>query len=179
MEYVISFTFFLEYNQFSSVQTLSCVLFFATPWTAANQDSLSIINSQNLPKSSPLIWWCHSTVSSSVVPFSSCPQPFPASVSFPMSQLFTSDGQSIGVSASTSVLPMNNQDWAPLGWNDWISLQSKILSRVFSNTILQKHQFSDIQLSLQSNSHIHTWLLEKLGPWLKMDLCCQSNVSAF
>ena len=100
-------------------------------------------------------------ISSSVIPFSSCPQSFPASGSFQMSQLFTSGGQSIGVSASTSVPPVNTQDWSPLGWSGWISLQSKGLSRVFSNTIVQKHQFFSAQLSLQSNSNIHTWLLEK------------------
>ena len=111
--------------------------------------------------SCPLSWWCHPNISSSVVPFSSCPQSFPASGSFPMSQLFSSGGQSIGVSASTSVLPMNTQDWFPLGCTSWISLQSKGLSRVFSNTTVQKHQFIGTQLSLQSNSHIHTWLLEK------------------
>ena len=114
------------------------------------------------PNPCPLSWWCHPTISSSVVPFSSCPQSFPASGSFPRSQLFASGGQSIGVSASTSVLPMNTQDWSPLGWTGWISLQSKGLSRVFSNTTVQKHQFFSTQLSLQSNSHIHTWLLEKL-----------------
>ena len=96
----------------------------------------------------PLSRWCHPTVSSSVVPFSSCPQSFPASGSFPMSQLFAWGGQSIGVSASTSVLPMNTQDWSPLGWTGWISLQSKGLSRVFPNTIVQKHQFFGAQLSL-------------------------------
>ena len=105
--------------------------------------------------------WCHPTISSSVIPFSSCPQSFPASGPFQMSQLFTSGGQSIGVSASTSVLPMNTQDWFPLGWTGWISLQSKGLSRVFSNNTVQKHQFFSTQLSLWSNSHIHTWLLEK------------------
>ena len=110
--------------------------------------------------------WCHPTVSSSVVTFSSCPQSFPASGSFPMCQLFESCGQNIGVSASTSVLPMNIQDWSPLGWTGWISLQSKGLSRVFSNTTVQKHQFFGAQLSLLSNSHIHTWLLEKPRPWL-------------
>ena len=89
------------------------------------------------------------------------PSIFPRSGSFPMSQLFTSGGQSIGVSASASVLPMNTQDWSPLGWTGWISLQSKGLSRVFSNTTVQKHQFFSAQLSSQSNSHIHTWLLEK------------------
>ena len=104
-------------------------------------------------------WW-HPTISSSVIPFSSCPQSFPTSRSFQMSHLFTSDGQSIGVSAWTSVLPMNTQDWSPLGWTGWISLQSKGLSRVFSSTTVQKHQFFCTQLSL-SNSHIHTWPLEK------------------
>ena len=111
--------------------------------------------------SRPLSWWCHPTISSSVVPFSSHLQSFPAPRSFPVSQWFTSGGQSIGVSASTSVLPMNTQDWSPLGWTGWISLQSKGLSRVFSNTTIQKHQFFSAQLSLYSNSHIHKWLLEK------------------
>ena len=96
----------------------------------------------------PLSWWCHPTISSSVIPFSSCPQSFPASGSFPMSQLFTSGGQSIGVSASTSVLQMNTREWSPLGWTGWISLQSKGLSRVFSNTTVQKHQFFGTQTSL-------------------------------
>ena len=113
------------------------------------------------PNSCPLSRWCHPTISSSVVPFSSCPQSFPALGSFPVSQLFTSGGQSTGVSASTSVLPMNPQDWSPLGWTGWTSLQSKGLSRVFSNTPVQKHHFLGAQLSLESNSHIHTWLLEK------------------
>ena len=108
-----------------------------------------------------LSWWCHPTISSSVGPFSSCIQSFPASGSFQMSQLFASGSQSIGVSASASVLPMNIQDWFPLGWIASISLQSKGLSRVFSNTTVQKHQFVGTQLSLWSNSHIHTWLLEK------------------
>ena len=108
------------------------------------------------PNSCPLSWWCHSTISSSVCPFSSCFQSFPASGSFQMSQLFTSGGQSIGVSASTSVLQMNTQDWSPLWWTGWISLQSKGLSRVFSNTTVQKHQFFSAQLSLQSNCHLHT-----------------------
>ena len=109
----------------------------------------------------PPSWWCHPAISSSVIPFSSCPQSLPASVSFPMSQLFEWDGQSIGVSASTSVLPMNIQDWFPLGLTGWISLQSKGLSRVFFNTIVQKHQFFSAQLSSQSNSHIHTWVMVK------------------
>ena len=106
-------------------------------------------------------WWCHPTISSSVAPFFSCLQSFPASGSFPRSQFFTSGGQSIGVSASVSVLPMNIQDWFPFRWTGWISLQSKGLSRVFSNTTVQKHQFFGAQFSLQSNSHIHMWLLEK------------------
>ena len=100
------------------------------------------------PNPCPLSQWCHPTISSSVVPFSSCPQSFPASGPFQVSQLFESGGQIIGVSALTSVLPMNTQDWSPLGWTGWISLQSKGLSRVFSNTIVQKHQFFCIQLSL-------------------------------
>ena len=112
--------------------------------------------------SCPLSQWCHPTISSSVVPFSSHLQSFPEPGSFQMSQLFSSGGQSVRVSASTSVLPMNTQDWSPLEWTGWISLQSKGLSRVFSNTTVQKHQFFVAQLSLQSNSHIHTWLLEKL-----------------
>ena len=111
--------------------------------------------------SCPLNWWCHPTISSSVIPFSPHLHSFPASGSFPMSYFLASDSQSIGVSASTSALPMNLQDWFPLGWTGLISLQSKGLSRVFSNTTVQKHQFFSSQLSLQSNSHIHTWLLEK------------------
>ena len=106
--------------------------------------------------SCPLSRLCHTAISSSVVPFSSRPQSFPASGSFPTSQLFASGGQSIGVSASASVLPMNTQDWYPSGWTGWISLQSKGLSRIFSNTTVQKHQFFGAQLSSQSNSHIHT-----------------------
>ena len=108
-----------------------------------------------------LSWWCHPAISSSVVPFSSCLQSFPASGSFPMSQLFVSGGRSTGVSALTSVLPMNTWDWSSLGWTGWIFLLSKGLSRVFSNTTVQKHQFFSTQLSLLSNSHIHTWPLEK------------------
>ena len=100
------------------------------------------------PNPCPWSWWCHPTISFSVVPFSSCPQSFPASGSFPMSHFFESSGQSIQVSASTSVLPMNTQDWSSLGWTGWISLQSKRLSRVFSNTTVQKHQFFGTQLSL-------------------------------
>ena len=108
----------------------------------------------------PLGQWYHPAISSSFVPFS-CYQSFPVSESFQMSHFFTSGGQSIGVWSSTSVLPMNIQDWFPLGWTGWISLLSKGLSRVLSNTTVQKHQFFSAQLSLWSNSHNHTWLLEK------------------
>ena len=101
------------------------------------------VNSNSCPSN----WWCHPAISSSVVPFSSCPQSLPASGSFPMSQLFAWGDQSIGVSASTSVFPMNTQDWFPLGWTGWISLLFKGLSRVFSNTTVQKHQFFTVQLS--------------------------------
>ena len=111
--------------------------------------------------SRPLSPWCHPAISSSVAPFSSCPQSLPESESFPMSQLFTWGGQSTGVSALASVLSKNTQDWSPLEWTGWISLQSKGLSRVFSNTTVQKHQFSGAQLSSQSSSHIPTWPLEK------------------
>ena len=103
----------------------------------------------------------HPAISSSVVPFSSFPQSLPASGSFPMSQLSASGGRSIGLSALVSVLPMNTQDWSPLGWTGWISWQSKGLSRVFSNTSAQNHQFFCTQLSSQSNFHIHIWPLEK------------------
>ena len=105
--------------------------------------------------------WCHPAISSSVVPFSSCPQSLPATESFPMSQLFAWGGQSIGVSALASFLQNNTQGWSPSEWTGWISFQSKGLSRVFSNTTVQKHQFFGTQLSSQSNSHIHTWPLEK------------------
>ena len=115
------------------------------------------------PNPCPLSWWCHPTILSSVVPFSfsSCLQPFPASESFPMSQLFAWGRQSTGVSASASFPPKKSQGWSPSEWTGWISLQSKGLSRVFSNTTVQKHQFFGTQLSSQSNSHIHTWPLEK------------------
>ena len=117
--------------------------------------------------SCPSSQWCQPTISSSVVSFSFCLQSCPASGSFPSSQFFLSGGQSIGVSASASILPMNIQDWSPLGWIGCISLQSKDLSRVSSNKTVQKHLFFGTQLSLESNSHIHTWLLEK--PWLWLD----------
>ena len=110
--------------------------------------------------SCPSSRWCHPAISSSVIPFSSCPQSLPVSGSFPISQLFNSVGQKIGVSASASVLPKNIQDWSPSGWTGRIFLQSKGLSRVFSNTTVQKHQFFGAQFSSQSNSHIHTWPLD-------------------
>ena len=147
--------------QFSSAQSLSRVWLFATPWIRARQASLSITNSRSSPKlmsiksvmpSSHLILCC---------PLLLLPPILLSIGSFPMSQLFASGGQSIRVSALASVLPMNTQDWSPLGWTGWISLQSKGLSRVFSNTTVQKHQFFGTQLSSQSNSHIHTWPLEK------------------
>ena len=148
--------------QFSSVQSLSHLRLFVTLWIAALQASLSITNSRVYSNSCPLSRWCHPAISSSVVPFSSCPQSLPPSIRvFPISQLFASGGQSIGVSALASFLPMNTQDWSPLGWTSWISLQSKGLSRVFSNTTVQKHPFFSAQPSSQSNSHIHTWSLEK------------------
>jgi len=111
--------------------------------------------------SCPSSRWSHPAISSSVVPFFSCPQSHPASESCPMSQFFAWGGQSTGVSASASFLPKNTQDWSPLEWTGWISLQSKGLSRVFSNTTVQKHQFFGTQIFSHSNFHIHTWLLEK------------------
>ena len=123
------------------------------------------------PNSCPSSWWCHPVISSSVVPFSSCPQSFPASGSFPMSQLFSWGGQSTGVSASASVLPMNTQDWFPLGWTGSISLQSKGLSRVFSNTTVQKHQFFGTQPSslLQLHPHMTTGKTIALTRWTFVD----------
>ena len=124
------------------------------------------------PNPCPLSWWCHPTISSSVIPFSSCPQSFPASGSFQMSQLFPSGGQSIGVSASTSVLPMNIQDWSHLGWTGWISFQPKGLRRVFSNTTVQKHQFFDAQLSSQSqlsHPYMTTGKMIDLTRWTFVD----------
>ena len=120
-----------------------------------------LLTSGAYSNSCPSCWWWHPTISSCVVPFSSCLQSFPSPGSFPMNLFFASVGQSIGVSASTPVLPKSIQDWFPLGLTGWISLPSKRLSRVFSNTTVQKHRFFGAQLSLYSNSHIHTWLLEK------------------
>ena len=137
-----------SFISFSSVQALSCVGLLAIPWTAARQASLSINNSQSLLK---LMFILSAMPSNHLIlchPLLLCLQSFPASVSFQMSQFFTSGGHSIGVSVSASVFPMNIQDWFPLGWTDWISLQSKGLSRVFSNITFQKHQFFCIKLSL-------------------------------
>ena len=143
----LSNTWFVEELQFSSVQSLSCVWLFVTPWTAARQASLSMTNFGVYSNSCPSSRWCHPTISSPVIPFSSCLQSFPASGSFPMSQFFTSGGQRSGVSASSSVLPINIQNWFPLGCTGWISLQSKGFSKV-SNTTVQKHQFFSAQLFL-------------------------------
>ena len=159
--------FFKKGNQFYSVAQLCLTL-----WPHGLQHArLSCLSPtpRVYPNSYPLSRWCHPIISSSVVPFSFCLQSFPASGSFQMSQFLTSGGQIIGVSTSASILPMNIQDWFPLGWTGWISLLSKGLSRVSSNTTVQKHQFFSTQLSLQSNSHIHTWLLEKPQLWLDVD----------
>ena len=144
----------------TSVKLLSPVRLFATLWTATPQLPSSSPTPELDSNSCPLSQWCHPTISSSVVSLSSCLQSFSALGSFPMSYFFASGGQSIG--ASASILPMNIQDWFPLGWTGWISLQSKGLSRGFSNTIVQKYQFFHAQLSLLSNSHNNTWLLEKI-----------------
>ena len=143
--------------QFSSVQLLSCVRLFATPWTAARPPCPSPTPGV-YPNSCPSSQWFHPAISSSVIPFSSCPQSLPASESFPMSQLFAWGGQRTGVSALASFLPKKSQGWSPIEWTGWISLQSKGLSRVFSNTTVQKHQFFGTQPSSQSNSHIHKLL---------------------
>ena len=137
--------------QFSSLR----VRLFAAAWITARQASLFITNSWSSLKLMAI------AISSAVIPFSSCPQSLPASESFPMSQLFAWGGQRIGVSALASVLTMNTQDWSPLGWTGWISLKSKGISRVFSNTTVLKHQFFGAQLSSQAKSHIHTWPVEK------------------
>ena len=164
--------------QFSSVQLLHRVWLFETLWIAARQASLSITNSRVYSNPCPSSRWCHPAISSSAVPFSSCPQSLPASGSFPMSQLFAWGGQSTGVSASASVLLMNTQDWSPLGWTGWISLHSKGLSRVFSNTTVQNIKFSalsSLHNSTLTPTHDH-WKNHILD---QMDLCWQSNVSAF
>ena len=138
-----------QYNKlFSSVQSLSRVQLFAIPWTAASQASLSITNSWSLLKLMSIKPICHPTVSSSIIPFSSCLQSSPASGSFQMSQFFTSGGQSTGVSALASFLPKKSKGWSPSEWTGWISLQSKGLSTVFSNKTGQKYKFFGTQLSL-------------------------------
>ena len=134
------------------VQSLSCVWLFATPWTVARQAFLAFTSSGACSNSNALSQWCHPTIWSSVIPFSYCLQSFPASESFSMSWCFASGSQSIGASVSASVLPMNIQDWIPLGLTGLISLLSTGLSRVFSNTTVQKHQFFGAQPSLWSNS---------------------------
>ena len=144
----------------ASVQISSVAQSCLTLCNAMNRSMPGLPVHHQLLNSCPSSRWCHPAISSSVIPIS-CPQSLPASGSFPVSQLFSWGGQSIGVSASASVLPMNIQDWSPLGWTGWTSLQSKGLSRVFSNTTVQKHQFFGTQLSSQSNSLIHTWPLEK------------------
>ena len=135
-----------KYLQFSSVQSLSHVQLFVTPWTAVCHASLSFTSPRVCSNSCPFSQCCHPTILSSVVSFSSCSQSFPASGSFPMSWLFSSGGQSTGASASASVLPMNTQSWFPLGLTGLISLLSKRLSRVFSSTAFWKHQFFGAQL---------------------------------
>ena len=136
------------YECIHSVQSFSRVWLFVTPWSAAHQISLSNTNSRMLFILMSIDQWCHPTITSSVVLFSSCLQSFPASGSFQMGQFFESGSQSIAISASVSVLPKNIQDWFPLGWTGWISLLPKGLPRVFSNTTVQKHQFFSTQRSL-------------------------------
>ena len=162
----ITFSFLMFKSfQFSSVQSLSCVRLFVTPWITARQASLSITNSQSSPK----LMSIESVIPSShhpLIPFSSCPQSLPASASFPMSQLFAWGGQSIGVSASASVLTMNTQDWSLLGWTGWISLQSKGLSRVFSAPTVQKHQFFGAFFTVQlSHPYMTTGKTLALTRW--------------
>ena len=140
----------------SSFQSFSRVRFFATHGVQHARPPCPSPTPRAYSNSCPSSPWCHPTISSSVVPFSSCPQSFPASGSFQTSQFLTSGGQSVGVSTSASVLPMNIQDWFPLGWTGWISLLSIGPSRVFSNTTVQKHQFFGAQLSFYSSSQIHT-----------------------
>ena len=177
LEFTKTFTIIIHYNyfscfpleilknlfwvQFSSVQSLRHVWLFAIPWTAAYLLPCLSPTPGACSISCPSSQWCYPAISSSVVPVSTCLQSFPASGSFPMSQFFSSGDQSIGVSASASVLPINIQDLFPWGLTGWISLQSKGLLRVFSNTTVQKYQIFGAQLSSQSNFHIYIWLLEK------------------
>ena len=158
------------------VQSFSRVWLFATPWTAARQASCPSSSPRACSNSCSLSWWFYPTISSSVVPFSSRLQSFPTSGSFQMSQFFPSGGQSVEISASASVFPLNIQDWFPLGLTGLISLQSTGFSRLFSNSTAQKHQFFSAQPSLWSNSHIHTWLLEKPQLWLYRPLSAKQCV---
>ena len=155
-----------RFNLFQWVHSVqfSCSVVFHSLWPHKSQHAKPPcpsptpgVHSDSCPSSQ----WCHPAISSSVIPFSSCPQSLPASESFPMSQFFSWGGQSTGVSALASFLPKKSQGWSPSEWTGWISLQSQGLSRVFSNTTVQKHQFFSTQLSSQSNSHIHTWPQEK------------------
>ena len=152
---------FLSSHAIRSDQSLSRVRLFATPWITTRQASLSITSSQSSLKLMSIESVMPSNHLILCYPLLLLPSIFPSIGSFSVSQFFTSGGQSIWVSASTSVLPMNIKDWFPLGWTGWISLQFKALSRVFSNTTVQKYQFFGAQLSSQSNSRIHTWPLEK------------------
>ena len=154
----ISQTYFIK---LSSVQSLSRVQLLRPHKLQHARPPCPSPTPRVHPNSCASSWWCHPAISPSVDPFSSCPQSLPTSESLPLSQLFAWGGQSIGVSASASVLPKTTQDWSPSEWTGWISLQSNGLSRVFSNTTVQKHQFFGAQPSSQSNSHIHTWPLEK------------------
>ena len=157
--------------QFSSVQSLSRVQLFVTPWTAARQASCPSPTPGACSGSCPLSQWCHLTISSSVTPFSSCLPSFLASVSFPVSQFFTSGGQSIGASALALVLPMHIQDWFPLGLTGLISLQSKGASRVFSRTTVQKHQF--FVVSSCRLLGVRSFVLE-VRSWWGSDVFCKS-----
>ena len=155
-------------EQFNSISTCFCIRSVGqscpTLCDAMNRSTPGLPVHHQLPEftqTRPSSQWCHPAISSSVIPFSSCPQSLPASESFPRSQHFTWGGQSTGVSALASFLPQKSQGWSPSEWTGWISLQSKGLSRVFSNTIVQKHQFFGAQPFPQSNSHIHTWPQEK------------------
>ena len=163
---------------FHAVSQFSCSVMSNCLWPHGKQHARLPSPSPTPGASSnscPSSRWCHPTFSSSVIPLSTCLLSFPASGSFPMSQFFASGDQSTGVSASASVIPMDIQDWFPLGLTGFISLQSKGLSRVFSNTTFQKHQFFSVQLSLWSNSHIHTWLLEKPYLWLAKEMSLLLN----
>ena len=153
----------MQQHRWTSVQ-FSCSVMSDSLWPYGQQHARPPCPSPTprvYSNSCPSTQWCHPTISSSIVLFSSCLQSFPASGSFPVNQFFGSGGQNIGASVSASVLPMNFQDWFPLGWTGWISLQFKQLSRVFSNNTVQKHQFFGPWLSLWSSSHMRTWLLEK------------------